>query len=411
MTITQLGQQAVAASRVLATSSSALRDKALAAMAQALEDNKVNILVANEKDLEAAVKNKMTTTLQDRLRLTKERIEGMRQGILDIQNQADPIGLILGGGVRPNGLRIQQVTVPLGVIGMIYEARPNVTADAAALCLKSGNAVILRGGKEAIHSNTAIANVLRHAIQSAGLPMNSIQLVQDVARESATALMRANEYVDVLIPRGGAGLIKAVLENSTVPVIETGAGICHTYIDAKADLAMALDITENAKCSRPSVCNALETLLVHEAIAEEFLPNLAQRMPQVELRCDEAAQPLCGNSSPANEEDWSTEYGDLILSIKVVNHISEALDHIQQYGTKHSECIVTDDYATAQTFLDEVDAASVYVNASTRYSDGGEFGLGAEIGIATQKLHARGPLGLRHLTSSKYVIYGNGQIR
>jgi len=410
MTITQLGQQAQQAARALGTSSGAVRDTALKAMAEALAAHEAEILAANEQDMQAAQQSNMRESLQDRLRLTPERIEGMRQGILDIMGQADPLGLNLGGGVRPNGLRIQQVSVPLGVIGMIYEARPNVTADAAALCLKSGNAVILRGGREAIHSNTAIANTLRTAIEQAGLPADCVQLVADTSRESATELMRANGLVDVLIPRGGAGLIQAVVENATVPVIETGAGVCHCYVDAHADIDMALNIVENAKCSRPSVCNALETLLVHKGIAGEFLPKLAAKLSQVMFRCDEIALPLCGGA-PATDEDWATEYGDLTLAVRVVSNLDEALAHIAAWGTKHSECIVTDSYALAQRFLQEVDAAAVYVNASTRYTDGGEFGLGAEIGIATQKLHARGPLGLRHLTSSKYCIYGNGQVR
>jgi len=395
--IEQLGKKAQQAARVLAISSSAVRDAALAAMAQALLDKQGDILAANEKDLAAARENNMRESLQDRLRLTPERIAGMRQGILEIMQQADPLGLVLGGGVRPNGLRIQQVSVPLGVVGMIYEARPNVTADAAALCLKSGNVVILRGGREAIHSNTAIANALRTAIQSAGLSEDCVQLVSDTSRDSATAMMQAVGLIDVLIPRGGMGLINAVVQNSRVPVIETGAGVCHTYVDAAADLDMALAIVENAKCSRPSVCNACETVLIHESMASKFLPMMTDKMPQVDLRHD--------------EESWGVEFGDLTLAVRVVSDMDEAITHISRYGTKHSECIVTESYSAAQQFLQQVDAAAVYVNASTRYTDGGEFGLGAEIGIATQKLHARGPLGLRHLTSSKYVIYGNGQCR
>ena len=413
MTITELGHLAQSASRTLAMSSGFQRDAALRAMADALAAQEQDILAANAIDMENAARNGMSQSLQDRLRLNPVRVEGMRAGILELVAAPDPLGLVLGGGVRPNGLRIQQVSVPLGVIGMIYEARPNVTADAAALCLKSGNAVILRGGKEAIHSNGAIADCLRGAIKSAGLPSDCVQLVQDTSRESARALMRANGLLDVLIPRGGAGLIRAVVEESSVPVLETGEGVCHTYVDAAADLAMALDIAENAKCSRPSVCNAMETLLVHESIAPAFLPRLAERLTKypVELRCDAASLALCGGV-PATEEDWATEYDDLILSVKVVGSLDEALAHIARYGTKHSECIVTGDYAAAQRFLQAVDAAAVYVNASTRFTDGGEFGLGAEIGIAArQKLHARGPLGLRHLTSYKYVIYGDGQVR
>ena len=413
MTIQTLGLNAQSASRTLAASSGAQRNAALSAMEQALQDNEKNILAANALDMQTAEENNMSQSLQDRLRLTPARVEGMKNGILELISAPDPLGLVLGGGVRPNGLRIQQVSVPLGVIGMIYEARPNVTADAAALCLKSGNAVVLRGGKEAIHSNKAIADTLRCAIKSAGLPIDCVQLVENTSRETARELMRANGLIDVLIPRGGAGLIKTVTEQSSVPVIETGEGVCHTYIDAAADLEMALNIAENAKCSRPSVCNAMETLLVHEKIAPAFLPGLAERLAKypVALRCDEAALPLCGGV-PASEDDWAAEYGELILSVKVVASMDEALVHIAQYGTKHSECIVTRDYAAAQAFLQAVDAAAVYVNASTRFTDGGEFGLGAEIGIAArQKLHARGPLGLRHLTSYKYMIYGDGQIR
>ena len=410
MTIQELGRRAQAASRVLMTSAGAVRSAALEAMDRALKERQAEILAANALDLENAQKNNMRASLQDRLRLTPARIAGMRRGILEIRGMTDPVGVVLGGGALANGLRMQQVSVPLGVIGMIFEARPNVVADAAALCLKSANALILRGGKEAIHSNMAIANALREAIQSAGLPINSVQLVEDTSRESANALMRANGLVDVLIPRGGAGLIKAVVENATVPVVETGAGVCHTYVDANADIAMALDITENAKVSRPSVCNALETLLVHQDIANDFLPKLAEKLSNVEFRCDEAALALLGGTL-ATEEDWLAEYGDLILAVKVVADMDEALAHIAKYSTKHSECIVTGSYAAAQRFLNEADAAAVYVNASTRFTDGGEFGLGAEIGIATQKLHARGPLGLKHLTSSKYLIYGNGQIR
>ena len=413
MTIQQLGQQAQSASRTLAGSTGAQRDAALRAMAEALAAGEGDILAGNAIDMDNAQRDGMSQSLQDRLRLTPARIEGMRKGMFEIIAAPDPLGLVLGGGVRPNGLRIQQVSVPLGVIGMICEARPNVTVDAAALCLKSGNAVILRGGAAAIHSNKALADCLRGAIEGAGLPADCVQIVEDTSRESARELMRANGLLDVLIPRGGAGLIKTVVEEASVPVIETGEGICHTYVDAAADLDMALDIAENAKCSRPSVCNAMETLLVHKKIAPAFLPRLAERLAKypVELRCDGAALALCGGV-PATEEDWATEYNDLVLNVKVVASMDEALTHIARYGTKHSECIVTGEYAASQAFLRAVDAAAVYVNASTRFTDGGEFGLGAEIGIvARQKLHARGPLGLRHLTSYKYMIYGDGQVR
>jgi glutamate-5-semialdehyde dehydrogenase len=411
MTVQQLGANAKIAAHALAVSSGAQRNSALQAMAQTLEQQQAAILAANALDLEVARQHNMSPSLQDRLRLTPERIAGMHQGILEIKSDADPLGQVLGGNVRPNGLRIEQVSVPLGVIGVIYEARPNVTADAAALCIKSGNAVILRGGKEAIHSNTAIAKVLRNAVASVGLPINCVQLVADTSRQSANDLMQSTGLVDVLIPRGGAGLIKAVVENARVPVIETGAGVCHCYLDSICSIDMALDIVENAKCSRPSVCNALETLLINRAVAAEFLPQLAARLPQVELRCDDTALQYLPNGVTATAADWATEYGELILSVKVVQTIDEALFHIAQYSTRHSECIVTNDYAASQRFLREVDAAAVYVNASTRFTDGGEFGFGAEIGIATQKLHARGPLGLRHLTSYKYMIFGEGQIR
>ncbi|MDR1927554.1 MAG: glutamate-5-semialdehyde dehydrogenase [Oscillospiraceae bacterium] len=414
--ITALGRKAKEASRILGISGGDLRSGALAAMAAALEEHSPKILAANEKDLVAARQNGMSAPLLDRLALNPARLRGMHKGILDIAAEADPLGLILGGGVRPNGLRIEKITVPLGVIAVICEARPNVTADAAALCVKSGNALILRSGKEAIESNKAIAAALRKALASAGLPEDCVQLVEDCSRESATALMCANGLVDVLIPRGGAGLIRAVVEQARVPVIETGAGVCHIYADAAAELEMAVSIIENAKTSRPSVCNAVETVLVHKDIAAQLLPSLAVRLAQhpVQLRCDEASLRLLQgdrNASAATPEDWSTEYGTLTLSLKIVSSMEEALAHIRRYGTRHSECIVTQDCTAAQRFLRETDAAAVYVNASTRFTDGGEFGFGAEIGISTQKLHARGPLGLRQLTSEKYLILGEGQIR
>ena len=415
-TIQILGERARVASLALASSSGAARNAALEAMAKALEEREAEILAANEQDMANAVANGMTVSLQDRLRLTPARIAAVAAAILEIQREADPIGLVLGGGVRPNGLRVERVSVPLGVVAVICEARPNVTADAAALCVKSGNAVIMRGGKEAIHSNIAIVSALREAIKGAGLPADGIQLVEDTSRASAQALMQARGLVDVLIPRGGKGLIRAVVEQAEVPVIETGAGLCHIYADTGADMDMALGIIVNAKTSRPSVCNAIETILVHKDIAQALLPLLAERLAAwpVELRCDEASMEILSgdaNAKPAEEMDWATEYDDLILAVKVVDSIDEAMEHIRRYGTKHSECIVTKDYAAAQRFLREVDAAAVYANASTRFTDGGEFGYGAEIGISTQKLHARGPLGIRHLTSEKYLIYGEGQIR
>ena len=415
-TIQTLGERARTAGQALAISSGGLRNAALEAMAKALEAHAAGILAANEMDMADAAANGMTVSLQDRLKLTPARIAAICEAILEIRREPDPIGLVLGGGVRPNGLRVERVSVPLGVIAVICEARPNVTADAAALCVKSCNAVIVRAGKEAIHSNIAIVAALREAIEGAGLPADGIQLVEDTSRAGAEALMRAKGLVDVLIPRGGAGLIRAVLEQASVPVIETGAGLCHVYADAAADIGMALDIIVNAKTSRPSVCNAIETILVHRAVASALLPPLAARLAAwpVELRCDEAALSILAgdaNAGPADEADWATEYDDLILAVKVVDSMEEAMAHIRRYGTKHSECIVTRDYATAQRFLREVDAAAVYANASTRFTDGGEFGYGAEIGISTQKLHARGPLGIRHLTSEKYLIYGDGQVR
>ncbi len=415
-TIQTLGKRARAAAQAMVLCGGAERDSALEAMAAALEARESEILAANADDMARAAENGMSASLQDRLRLTPARVASMRKGIHDIRGEADPVGRMLGGGVRPNGLRVECVSVPLGVVAVIFEARPNVAADAAALCVKSCNAVILRGGKEAIASNKAIVAALRGALESAGLPADAIQLVEDTSRAGAQALMQAVGLVDVLIPRGGAGLIRAVVEQARVPVIETGAGVCHVYADAAADVETAVNIIENAKTSRPSVCNAIETVLVHRATAPALLPALAKRLASwpVELRCDAAALALLPgdpNTRLADEADWAAEYGELILAVKVVDSIEEAMEHIRRYGTKHSECIVTRDYAAAQRFLREVDAAAVYANASTRFTDGGEFGYGAEIGISTQKLHARGPLGLRHLTSEKYLIYGEGQIR
>ncbi|MDR2526141.1 MAG: glutamate-5-semialdehyde dehydrogenase [Oscillospiraceae bacterium] len=414
--IQKIGGQAQEASRTLAASNGQRRGAALRAMAQALQTHETEILAANTADIRRAAENAMRPALQDRLRLTAARMEDIRTAVLKIAGEADPIGRILGGGVRPNGLRVERVSVPLGVIAVIFEARPNVAADAAALCVKSGNAVILRGGKEAVESNKAIVAALREGLTQTGLPADGVQLVADTTRQSAEALMQAVGLVDVLIPRGGAGLIRAVVEQARVPVIETGAGVCHAYIDAQAELAMAVAIVENAKTTRPSVCNALETVLIHREIAPMLLPALARRLGvyPVELRCDEAALALLPgdvNVRPAEEEDWATEYGGLTMSVRIVDGMENAMAHIRKYGTKHSECIVTRDYAAAQRFLREVDAAAVYVNASTRFTDGGEFGYGAEIGISTQKLHARGPLGLAHLTSEKYMVYGEGQIR
>ncbi|MEA4896057.1 MAG: glutamate-5-semialdehyde dehydrogenase [Oscillospiraceae bacterium] len=412
--LSNLGAAAKAAERTLAVAGTKKKNEALEAIRLALLKNKERILEANEADVAEAEKAGIKRAFLDRLLLTGERIDGIAEGINELIALPDPIGEVISMSDRPNGLTIGKKRVPLGVIGIIYEARPNVTVDAAALCLKSGNVCILRGGKEAIRSNSALVDIMREALASAGLPEDCVCLVRDTTRESAKELMGLREYIDVLIPRGGSGLIRSVVDNARVPVIETGSGNCHVYVDNEADIEMAVSIVENAKCSRPSVCNAMETLLVHEAVAEEFLRLLAPKLSKynVELRCDKKALEILGDSAiPAMESDWETEYDDYILAIKTVSDIDEAMDHIARYSTQHSEAIVTTNYAKAQRFLNEVDAAAVYVNASTRFTDGGEFGLGAEIGISTQKMHARGPMGLREMTSTKYVIYGNGQVR
>ena len=410
----ETGKRARAASRVLGCTTTAQRNDALYAVADTLDAHCTDILTENEKDLAAARSNGMTESLQDRLRLTEERIASIAGAVRFVAKLEDPVCRVLGGGSRPNGLKIEKVSVPLGVVGMIYEARPNVTVDAAALCLKSGNAALLRGGKEAFRSNQAFVAVLRDALEQAGLPRDCVALVADTSRESANELMGLTEYLDVLIPRGGAGLIRSVVENARVPVIQTGVGVCHIYVHERADLDMAARILYNAKTSRPSVCNAAECVLVDRAVARDFLP-LAWELLQtkgVELRgCPETRAILGDWVKPAAEADWDTEFGDYILAVKVVSGFDEAVDFIAAHGTGHSEAIVTADYFAAQRFLDEVDAAAVYVNASTRFTDGFEFGLGAEIGISTQKMHARGPMGLEELTSSKYVIYGTGQVR
>ena len=408
----QMGAKAKEAARALGKAG-AKKTAALELAAAALWDRREEILNANGEDVAAGEAAGMRPSLLDRLRLTEERIAAMAQAVREVAAAPDPVGRVLSGEVRPNGLQLQKVTVPLGVIGIIYEARPNVTSDAAALCLKAGNAVILRGGKEAFRSNQAVAEVLRDALEAGGLPRDGVQLVQDTSRQSAGELMALTQYLDVLIPRGGAGLIRSVKENAKVPVIETGVGNCHAYVDASADLRMAAEVVYNGKCSRPSVCNALETLLVHKDIADQALPLMQSRLSekQVELRGCERTRAILPGITPATEEDWETEYGDYILAVKVVDSLEEALAHIAKYSSGHSEVILTQNYQAAQRFLEEVDAAAVYVNASTRFTDGGEFGLGAEIGISTQKLHARGPMGLGQLTSTKFLIRGSGQVR
>lgn len=409
----QMGAAAKQAARVL-MNAGAKKDAALLAVAKALRDNAAAIISANNTDIENGKAAGLTDSLLDRLRLDAARIEGMAQGVEQVAAQPDPVGRVLEGRTLKNGLQIEKITVPMGVIGIIYEARPNVTSDAAALCLKAGSAVILRGGKEAIHSNTAIMNVMRDAVESAGLPRDCIALVTDTSRQSATELMQLTAYLDVLIPRGGAGLIKSVVENAKVPVIETGVGNCHVYVDESADIGMAADIIYNAKTSRPSVCNAIETILVHEAVAAKALPVIKARLDEknVVLRGCERTRAILGDCvQPATETDYAVEFLDYILAVRVVDSLDDALDHLARYSTGHSECIVTADYAAANKFTACVDSAAVYVNASTRFTDGGEFGLGAEIGISTQKLHARGPMGLNELTSMKFIIRGSGQIR
>lgn len=410
-TMQEMGKKAKLAARKL-NQLSEKRNDALMEMATSLIDGTEEILSANAKDIELAKQNGMSSAMIDRLSLTKERITSMADGILAVRSSRDPIGNILDGKTLPNGLKVERITVPMGVIGIIFEARPNVTSDAAALCLKAGSACILRGGKEAFNSNNAITNILRKAISHAGLDENSVQLVQDITRNSATEMMNLVGYIDVLIPRGGKGLIRSVVENSKVPVIETGAGNCHIYVDSDADIEMARDIVFNAKTSRPSVCNAAEKLLVHKDIYEKALPIIAEKLSEknVELRGDERASKLLG-CKKADEEDWWTEYNDYIMSVKIVDSIEEAVNHIETYSTKHSEAIVTNNVAHADYFTKNIDSACVYVNASTRFTDGGEMGLGAEIGISTQKLHARGPMGLDQIVSYKYIIHGNGQIR
>lgn len=408
-----LGKRAKEAAALLGRLGINEKNEALRKVADALKENTAFLLSENEKDIENAIQNNMAPGLVDRLRLSEARIEQMAEGICQVADLEDPVGEVLSMKKRPNGLMIGMKRVPIGVIGIIYESRPNVTADAFALCFKTQNAVILRGGSDAIHSNRAIVQVINEALAMTGIDYAALQLITDTDREVVKKLLRMNEYVDVIIPRGGAGLIKMVVENSSVPVIETGTGNCHIFVDESADFDMALDIIENAKTQRIGVCNACESLVVHRAVAKEFLPLMVERLKKksVEIRGDEQAEQISPEILPATEEDWGKEYLDYILSCKIVENIDEAIAHINHYNTGHSEAIITKDYDNAQKFLDEIDAACVYVNASTRFTDGFEFGFGAEIGISTQKLHARGPMGLKELTTTKYIIYGNGQIR
>lgn len=409
-----LGEKAKTASRAAAAAGTEKKNEALRAVSDALLANADRIIAANAKDMEAAQANGMSKAMQDRLRLDEKRISAIAAAVLKVVALPDPIGEETGGWLRPNGLRIRQVRVPMGVIGIIFESRPNVTVDAAVLCLKAGNAVILRGGKEAIHSNTCLVQVMQEALKSVDLPGELVQLVEKTDRETAADMMRLNGYLDVLIPRGGAGLIQAVVKQATVPVIETGAGNCHVYVDASARLDMAVSIADNAKTQRPSVCNAIETLLVHRDIAETFLPAVKAAFDRHEvlIHGDETVQRILGDCVvPVTEEDYYKEYGDYEIAIRVVNSTEEAVAHILQYSTHHSECIVTESMEHAAYFQNTVDSAAVYVNASTRFTDGEEFGFGAEIGISTQKLHARGPMGLLALTTTQYRITGDGQIR
>lgn len=412
--IETLGSNAVKVKKILAVADTGKKNAALSEISRALIENSDKIIEANQKDLAAAKENGMSVSMQDRLMLNEDRIKGIASAVDELIKLEDPIGKVDNGSVRPNGMRITKIRVPMGVIGMIYESRPNVTADAATLCLKTGNAVILRGGKEAYNSNKCICEIMRDAVEKAGFPKDIIQFVDDTTREVTTELMKCDKYLDLLIPRGGAGLIKAVTKNATVPVIETGTGNCHLYVDESADIEMAVNITDNAKTQRPSVCNAIETLLVHKNIAETFLPAVKKKLDEhnVEIRgCAETKRILGDCVVPATEEDYATEFGDYIIAVRVVDDISQAIEHIAEYSTGHSECIVTNDLSNANKFKSEVDSACVYVNASTRFTDGGMFGFGAEIGISTQKLHARGPMGLYEITTNKYLIDGNGQVR
>ena len=409
-----IGQRAKEASHELAQADTAKKNRALEIIAEELIKNKRAIIDRNRTDVKTAEAKGVKSSLVDRLYLNEKRIEGVAEGVNKVITLEDPVGLIDHGETRPNGLRVLKTRVPLGVVGIIYESRPNVTVDAAVLCLKAGNAAVLRGGSDAVNTNILLSEIMRKALEDSGLPRNGVQLLTDTSRETANAMMKAHGYIDVLIPRGGAGLIRSCVENSTVPVIETGVGNCHIYVDSSASIPMALDIVDNAKTQRPGVCNACETVLVHRDIAEDFLPKLKKRLDahNVEIRGCEITKMILGSCVvPATEEDWATEYLDYILAVKVVDNIYDAMEHIGKYSTGHSECIVTESFTAAQEFQRRIDAAAVYVNASTRFTDGFELGLGAEIGISTAKLHARGPMGLKELTTIKYLITGNGQIR
>jgi glutamate-5-semialdehyde dehydrogenase len=407
------GKKAKSAAYILAQCSTGTKNDVLNAAADALLANEKDILLANEKDIDNAVVNGLKGAILDRLLLNGERIEGMSEGLREIALLEDPVGEVLSMKKRPNGLVVGQKRVPMGVIGIIYESRPNVTVDVFGLCLKTGNAAILRGGKEAFNSNLALTRIIQEVLAEKNLPAECLQLVENTDRESAVALMKLDAYLDLLIPRGGAGLIRSVVENSRVPVIETGVGNCHVYVDSSADIQKAVEITYNAKTHRPGVCNAAESLLVHRDIAGAFLPEIGKLFAEagVEIRGDKEVCKMLDFAVPASDEDWETEFLDLVISTGIVDSMEEAIDHINRYGTRHSEAIVTENYSRSREFLDKVDAAAVYVNASTRFTDGFEFGFGAEIGISTQKLHARGPMGLKELTSTKYIIYGDGHIR
>lgn len=410
----ELGIKAKAAETAIASAGTMLKNKALAAISKALIENQELIMAENAKDIAAAKANGMSEAMQDRLKLDEKRIAGMAKGIDELIVLNDPIGEVIEGFVRPNGIKIAKTRVPLGIIGIIFESRPNVTVDAAALCLKTGNAVILKGGKEAINSNICLGSIMRNAIAEAGLPADVIQVVESTSRETTNELMKLNQYLDVLIPRGSGRLIQAVVNTATVPVIETGTGNCHVYVDSSADAEMAVDIVDNGKTQRPSVCNAVESLLIHKDCAEKILPMIAERLDKHNVKfygCSRTAEILGDRVEHATDEEYATEFLDYVISVKVVEDIDEAIAHIGRFGTKHSECIVTKSLENAEKFQKMVDAAAVYVNASTRFTDGGEFGFGAEIGISTQKLHARGPMGLKELTTVKYLINGNGQIR